>query len=188
MPLPTLHTDRLILRPFVPGDAGQVAELAGDRLIADTTLNIPHPYEEPMAVEWISGHADGFRAGANAVFAISRSESSGPIGAIGLTVDERFSKAELGYWIGRPYWNNGFATEAAHRLVDYGFAELKLNRIAAQHLVRNPASGRVMQKIGMRHEGTLRQGTVKWGIFEDLEIYAILRSECVQSGGDHGES
>lgn len=61
--------------------------------------------------------------------------------------------------------------------MEFGFREFGLNRITARHLVRNPASGRVMQKIGMTHEGTLRQDSVKWGQFEDLEIYGILRSE-----------
>jgi RimJ/RimL family protein N-acetyltransferase len=173
----TLFSKRLVLRPFDESDASTVQQLAGAREIADTTLNIPHPYEDGIAEQWITDHQDQFRAGTHAVFAITKRESGPLIGAIGLTIDDAIKKAELGYWIGLPFWNKGYATEAASRLVAYGFEDLALNRIAAQHLARNPASGRVMQKLGMSHEGTLRQGTMKWGKFEDLEVYAILGSE-----------
>jgi len=173
----TLFSKRLVLRPFDAGDATTVQQLAGAREIADTTLNIPHPYEDGMAEQWIADRQGSFRAGTHAVFAITKRASDQLIGAIGLTIDEAIKKAELGYWVGLPFWNKGYATEAAIRLVAYGFEDLALNRIAAQHLARNPASGRVMQKLGMSHEGTLRQGTMKWGKFEDLEVYAILSSD-----------
>ena len=79
--------------------------------------------------------------------------------------------------IGVDYWNNGYATEAARRIVEFGFNGLELNRIGAKTLKRNTTSGRVLQKLGMKHEGTIRQGKMKWGKFEDLELYGILKSE-----------
>lgn len=181
MEQPTLKTARLALRPFDGGDAADVQTLAGDRAIADTTLRIPHPYENGMAEEWIARHRAEFEAGALVVFAMERAADRSLIGAISLTIERGFRKAELGYWVGKPYWNEGYATEAARRIVGYGFDELGLNRIAAHHLVRNPASGRVMQNIGMRHEGTLREATIKWGRFEDLELYSLLRKEWQSS-------
>lgn len=177
MQQPTLHSKRLVLRPFNIDDAAVVQRLAGEREIADTTLSIPHPYEDGMAEQWISQHRDLFQAGTNAVFALEAGDSRDVIGAMGLTIDRNFDKAELGYWIGRPHWNCGYATEAGQRMLEYGFRELQLNRIAARHLVRNPASGRVMRKLGMHYEGTLRQDTIKWGAYEDLAIYSILRSD-----------
>lgn len=180
---PKFVTDRLILRSFEKRDAPEVQSLAGDRAIADTTLTIPHPYEDGVAEQWIAQHRGQFEAGTHAVFAIELGDDRRLVGAISLTIDRDFSKAELGYWIGQPFWNRGYATEAARRIVGYAFDELELNRIASRHLVRNPASGRVMQKIGMRHEGTLREDTVKWGRFEDLELYSLLRSEW-RSGCD----
>lgn len=158
-------------------DAAIVQQLAGEYAIADTTLNIPHPYEEGMAEQWISDHSDQFEAGTSAVFAIVRRDSHHLTGAIGLTIERDFNKAELGYWVGKPYWNQGYATEAASLIIAYGFEQLKLNRIDARHLVRNPASGRVMQKIGMIREGTLRQHTIKWGKYEDLHLYGLLKDE-----------
>lgn len=159
-------------------------ELAGDRAIADTTLSIPHPYEDGMAEQWIAEHRSQFEAGTHAVFAVELLDDHRLVGAVSLTIDLDFMKAELGYWIGRPFWNEGYATEAARRIVRYAFDDLGLNRISSRHLVRNPASGRVMQKIGMRHEGTLREDTVKWGRFEDLEMYGLLRSERQAAGAD----
>ena len=177
MDQPTLHSSRILLRPFSLDDAATVKSLAGEYEIADTTLSIPHPYEDGMAEEWISGHDEQFRAGTNAIFAIVPRKSLELIGAVSLTVAKDVHKAELGYWIGKPYWNQGYATEAATSIIDYGFRHLRLNRIVARHFVRNPASGRVMQKVGMVQEGTLRKDLIKWGEFEDLHLYGLLRDE-----------
>jgi [ribosomal protein S5]-alanine N-acetyltransferase len=174
---PALKTERLLLRPFTLADAPDVLRLAGDRDIASTTLNIPHPYEPGMAEAWISTHPDAFDRGETVTFALARRADKTLIGAIGLRLEPEHRLAELGYWVGKPYWNQGFATEAARAVIGYGFEELGLNRIYASHLARNPASGRVMQKAGLVYEGRLRQRILKWGVFEDLEIYAILRSD-----------
>jgi RimJ/RimL family protein N-acetyltransferase len=172
-----IETEQLVLRPFTASDAGRVQELAGDKDIASTTLNIPHPYEDGMAEEWLATHQDRFRKGESAIFAITHRDSAELIGAIGLEIARDHNRAEMGYWIGKPYWNNGFCTEAAHAIVEYGFSELGIRRIQATHLKRNPASGRVMQKIGMVHEGCLREHVVKWGVAEDLEIYGLIAAE-----------
>ena len=87
------------------------------------------------------------------------------------------ANAEMGYWIGKPYWNRGYGTEAAGGVLRYAFEQLGLNRVYAAHFRRNPASGRIMQKIGMTYEGCLRQHIKKWDTFEDMEYYGILRSE-----------
>lgn len=174
---PQLKTARLLLRPFTPQDAPHVQKLAGHKAIADTTLHIPHPYPDGLAERWISTHAPRFRDGRGAIFAITLPENGLAIGSIGLVIVPDHQRAEMGYWLGRPYWGQGYTTEAAYELLRFGFAELGLNRIYATHLSRNPASGRVMQKVGMQYEGTQRQHVLKWGQFEDLKLYSILRSE-----------
>lgn len=174
---PTLETGRLILRPFALTDAPAVKRLAGDREMASTTLNIPHPYEDGMAEKWISAHQQQFEKGELVNFAVTLRPDGSLIGAMGLRITPAHFHAELGYWIGKPYWNHGYATEAAKVVVRYGFEVAGLNRIHAHHFTRNPASGRVMQKIGMKHEGRMRQFVKKWDAFEDLEMYAILRSD-----------
>ena len=99
------------------------------------------------------------------------------IGGAGLRVDEANHNAELGYWIAVPHWGHGYATEAARAMVGYGFEQLGLNRIFASHFGHNPASGRVLQKVGMRHEGCQRQHIRKWDQLVDLELYGMLRAE-----------
>ncbi len=174
-----IRTQRLLLRPFRPSDAARVQLLAGEKEVASTTINIPHPYEDGMAEAWIAGQAESLASGEGIVFAVdlpSRT-AEGLIGAIGLVVDLGSLRAEMGYWIGMPYWGRGLATEAAHAVLRYGFEELGLERIHAHHFARNPASGRVLEKIGMKYEGCLRRHVRKWGRYEDLAMFGILREE-----------
>ncbi len=180
---PLLETNRLILRSFQLSDAIRVQLLAGDKAIASTTLAIPHPYEDGMAEEWIRTHKEEFENGKFINFAIVLKESNELIGAIGLTLNQEHVHAELGYWIGKPYWNQNYCTEAAKEVIRYGFETLNLHRIHAMHLSRNPASGKVMSKIGMRHEGTRHEHIFKWDVFEDVELYGLLGSEFEQARG-----
>jgi RimJ/RimL family protein N-acetyltransferase len=177
MMLPQLHTPRLILRPFTLADAPDVRCLAGDRAIADTTLNVPHPYGEGMAEAWIATHAEAFASGQRASFAITRRSDNALLGAISLMTIQSEHQAELGYWVGKPYWSQGYCTEAARAIVQYAFDELKLIRVHACHLSRNPASGAVMRKLGMQHEGRRRLHARKWDRFEDMELYGLLASD-----------
>jgi len=111
-------------------------------------------------------------------FAITHRQEGFFIGGIGLNnIDKQSELAEIGYWIGKPYWGKGYGTEAAHAVLQYGFEVLRLNRVHSKHFSNNPASGRIMQKIGMKHEGCQRQQFKKWGTFVDFELYGILRSE-----------
>ena len=174
---PTIDTPRLTLRPFRLTDAPAVQRLASDRDIASTTQHIPHPYEAGMAEEWIGTHQARYERGEGVTFAIVRRADNALIGAVGLRVDQQHNHDELGAWIGKPYWNQGYCTEADAAVVRYGFEVLGLNRIYASHFKRNPASGRVLQKIGMVHEGCQRQHIQKWDVFEDLELFGMLKSE-----------
>ncbi|UCE04405.1 MAG: GNAT family N-acetyltransferase [bacterium] len=173
-----LQTNRLILRLFTLEDAPAVQRLAGEKDIAATTLHIPHPYEDGMAEEWIGKHQEEYEKGEQVTFAIVHREEKYLVGAIGLSgIREEHERAEIGYWIGKPYWNQDYCTEAVKAVLQYSFDVLKLNRVYARHFKRNPASGRVMQKVGMKYEGCLRQHFKKWGNFEDSEMYGILREE-----------
>lgn len=173
----TITTKRLKLRQFDLSDAIEVQRLAGEFEIADTTLLIPHPYEDGLAEEWIKSHEEKIASGAEFIFAIVRCDRDHLVGSIGLKINTDHENAELGYWIGKPHWNLGFATEAAEAILRFGFGELKLERIHAHYLARNPASGKVMQKLGMQREGRLRNHVRKWGKLEDMEMYGILKSE-----------
>jgi ribosomal-protein-alanine N-acetyltransferase len=182
---PTLRTARLILRPFSLSDAPTVQQLAGVAAVADSTLTIPHPYQDGIAEAWIKGHEPAYGRGESIVFAIAQKDG-GLVGAINLRLELTHNRGELGYWIGVPFWGKGYATEAVSAVIDYGFSTLELNRIEARHLSRNPASGRVMQKAGMRHEGHQRQHVKKNGRFEDLDYYGIVRTDRGQAAGLQG--
>lgn len=175
--IPILETKRLRLRPFTLHDAPEVQNLAGNKSIADTTLNIPHPYEDGVAEEWISTHQDEFASGQGITFAITRKEDGSLVGAISLLKVLKNHQAEIGYWIGRPYWDGGVCTEAAEAVLRYAFTVLFLIRIHAQHMSRNPASGRVMEKLGMQYEGTRIKHALKGGSFDNMELYGILKEE-----------
>jgi RimJ/RimL family protein N-acetyltransferase len=180
--LPTIGTEQLILRPFTLADVPEVQKLAGDWEVASRTMEIiPHPYEDGMAEEWIITHQNNFANGIDITLAITHREGKYLIGAIALTRNQQFENAFIGYWLGKIYWNKGYCTEASKAMLKYGFEVLSLNRIFASHLSRNPASGRVMLKTGMRYEGHWKQHAKVWGEFEDLEWYGILRSEYLEA-------
>lgn len=166
-----------MLRPLALADAKTVERLAGDRRIADTTLLIPHPYTEGAAEAFISGVTKDWADGKSAVFAIAWAETAELCGTIGLSIEQKHNRAEMGYWVGVPFWGRGVCTEAASKLIEFGFNTLHFHRIHAHHFTRNPASGRVMQKLGMQHEGHLRQHVKKWDQYEDVEFYGLLRDE-----------
>jgi RimJ/RimL family protein N-acetyltransferase len=174
---PTIETERLILRPFELSDAADIQRMAGAKEVAAPTLNIPHPYEDGLAERWIETHQPNFEQGIQLNLAITLRADGTLVGAVGLGIQRQHDRAELGYWVGVPYWRNGYCTEAARAVVRYGFEELKLNRIEAHHFASNPASGRVMQKIGMTREGFLRQAIKKWDRYEDMVCYSLLREE-----------
>jgi len=174
-----LETSRLLLRPLSVEDAPAMARLAGRREIADTTLAIPHPYSEDQAREWLKAQVMASTPNqSEIIFASTLKEDGRLIGTIGLReIDRVHSLAEMGFWVSVDSWGQGYATEAATALLHFAFEELALNRVFACHMVRNPASGRVLEKIGMRREGLLRQRVRKWGAFEDIAILAILRQD-----------
>ena len=175
---PTLTTNRLTLRPFVLEDAWDVERLAGMREIADTTLNIPHPYPVGAATRWIETHAPAWAAGTGVVYAIVETSSGKLAGVVSLMqIHREYRRAELGYWIAVDHWNKGYATEASEALLDFGFHALGLHRVESHHFVRNAASGKVMQKLGMKQEGIERDWAMKWDRYESLVRYAILEPE-----------
>lgn len=190
MSLPTLTTQRLSLRPFTLTDAPTVQKLCGAYEVAAKTLSVPYPYPDGVAEAWIASHTPDWENRTWITLALTpRKDDAQPpdvMGAISLMLHLAHQRAELAYWLGMPYWNQGYMTEAARTLVQYGFEELKLNRVEATHYRSNPASGRVMQKIGMQQEGLRRQQTLRFGRFEDCVVYGLLASDWKKKRIDHG--
>lgn len=172
-------TQRLILRRLRPDDAPHMVTLAGDYEVAKMTLNIPHPYPADDAVKFIERSQHAWDAGERYGFAIVLKETDTFIGVIGIIPELQHYRAGVGYWIGKPFWGKGYVTEALQRVIQFGFETLDLNRIDASYRTDNPASGRVMEKVGMRHEGTFRQVMFRDGAYSDLSYRAILREEYI---------
>ena len=172
-----LRTARLVLRPLDGRDADALLALAGAFEIADTTATIPHPYLPEHARMFLALDAAERAAGGAARFAV-RHDGGELVGVAGLhRIDRDQLSAELGYWIGVPWWGRGYATEAAAAVVRHGFDELGLHKIHAHYLARNPASGKVLERIGMRREGLLREEVRKWDRYEDVVVCGVIRSD-----------
>jgi RimJ/RimL family protein N-acetyltransferase len=171
-----LRTERLLMRAPVMEDAAAIQELVSAWEIARATLHIPHPYPENGAEEWLKRSEDNLSRGIY-TFGLTLKSDGSYIGTMGLHVDDVHQHAEVGYWIGVPYWNQGYATEALTRLIQFGFKTVGLQRIFAQYFADNPASRRVMEKSGMNYEGTMRQHIQKWAEFKDLGICGIVRAD-----------
>ena len=187
-PQPILKTERLLLRPFVMSDAAAIRGIVNNEAVASTMRSMVLPYTEEMARQWLATQGDIWKSQAAAVFGIcwNPQETAGDsqnhsspllIGGIALEITKEDEKGEVGFWIDQSHWGKGVATEAAAEVVKFGFEKLRLHKIVAFHMVRNPASGRVMEKLGMRKEGMFRDHVKKSGQFEDSVAYGILASD-----------
>jgi [ribosomal protein S5]-alanine N-acetyltransferase len=171
------ETERLILRRLEKDDALRIQQFAGAYEVAYNTLMMPHPYEDGLAEGFIESVNEDWDKGQSYTFCIAGKSDNLLMGVIGINPVESNRNAEIGYWIGVPFWNKGYVTEAARRVLQFGFEDLNLNRIHAAYFKRNPASGRIMEKLGMTYEGTMRQHYLRFGEFVDVGYYSILRSE-----------
>lgn len=172
-----LETERLLLRPLTSDDSDRIEELAGEYDVAKSTLNIPHPYPKGSAFQFIESIQSAEQNNKIVMFAIVHKELQQLIGLINLNLSIPYQRGELAYWIGKPYWGNGYGTEAAKALLKYGFNQLKLNKIFAASFTSNTGSWKVMEKIGLKYEGTLKQHVSRFGQFYDLTYYGLLKDE-----------
>jgi len=147
---PVLETARLLLRAPRLDDAQALAALANDRRIAENTARIPHPYGLADAQSFLR-HLDNSER--EIAFAITLADDT-LIGLCGLQ-DERGETPEIGYWLGVPYWGQGYATEAVRALIDHAFEDIGLERLEAGARVSNPASRRVLEKCGFQWSGVI---------------------------------
>lgn len=178
--LPVLETDRLILRPVLKRDAKDIFAYASDPEVARYVLWEPHRTvaDTRSYIRYIRAL---YRRGFPASWAVTLRETGRVIGTIGfMWYSEASCSAEVGYSFSRAFWNRGIATEALSAVIRSVFASLPVNRLEAQHDLRNPASGRVMEKCGMRKEGILRQRMKNKGEFIDTVLWSILRSDLEQ--------
>jgi len=172
--LPTIETKRLILRKCERKDIPAMYAVASNPNVTKYVMWNPHESIE-TTMEFVEGMLAQYADGTCHAWAICDRRTDAFMGLISLTsVKEKHRKCELGYWIGESYWGNGYMSEAAGALVDYLFHTLGMHRVSAGHLAENSASGRVMQKIGMRYEGVRREDVYLDGKYHDTVRYAII--------------
>jgi len=182
IPQPILRTLRLELRPFRSTDANRVAELANDEELSRNLRSFEYPYSLEDANNWLGELPLEWEQGKSAVFGVVRCATEGRpnelVGAIGIVLDPQSNRGELGYWIGRNYWGQGIATEASQSMLDFAFSQLGLNKVVAECLDRNPASARVMEKVGMVQEGFLEKHFRKNAAdgYSDVRVFGLLKA------------
>lgn len=172
--LPVLRTPRLALRPFRADDAPALFRYASDpRVTRFLRFRTHRSLAETRAAIRLMQAGKRFLA-----WAITRREGGEVIGSCGFVPPNReHRRGEIDYWLGEQHWGRGYATEAVTALIGYGFRGLRLNRVEAFCMPRNAASGRVLEKAGMKYEGLLRQYERIKGRYVDFRVYGILREE-----------
>jgi RimJ/RimL family protein N-acetyltransferase len=171
---PVLITERLVLRPPHEDDVPELSVLANNRRLAAMLARMPHPYGEHEARAFLRSTRDHSRSGAT--YALTLADSGAFIGCAGL--DVRSEGLELGYWIGEPYWRHGYATEAAHALVDLAFRATAIDVLNVSCRVLNAASRRVIHKCGFQYAGQGMMDSLVAGKVP-IERYRLDRSTWV---------
>ena len=175
---PVLKTPRLLLRPLKLSDASAIQKAASARKIADTMISLPHPYPPGEAERYIARQQDERKTGHSFTFTIEQQVEGLFCGLVEVRdIDREHSQGELSFWLTVEAWGQGYMSEAVQEVVRYVFEDFGLNRLYAYHMTRNPATGRVLEKNGFKQEGLLHQRVRKWGQFEDVALWAILRQE-----------
>ena len=150
-----LRTQRLIMRPPLPEDALQIAERIGLKDVAWNLGRAPYPYQLSDAEDWLEKIPQGWAENSAYVLVITR-PNDGVIGCVGLDA-KPMDIWEIGYWLGKPWWGRGYVTEAATALMDWAEKDIGLSKFASGHFVDNPASGRVLIKLGFEPVGETEQ-------------------------------
>eukprot|EP00461_Guttulinopsis_vulgaris_P009664 UN09735 len=173
-----IETSRLILRLPHYDDVPAMVDVYNNKMMYETTLSLPYPYTEEHArgfIEFCRNKADTLTH-----FAVIDKQTGEFLGGVSFGITPKHQQAEVAWSIAEKHWGKGYCTEAAQALIDYGFTHKSLIKIFGRHFTNNPASGRVMMKIGMKHEGVLRSHVIKEGEAHDLYMYGILREEWEQ--------
>ncbi len=166
-----LEADSCLMRPLQTLDIARIRCYASAIEIAENTF-VPHPYPAAAASEFVETARENWRINEAFVFAIVEKSTGAFTGVMGIHPKAAHNYAEVGYWIGKPFWGRGLASAALRLIIEFGFERLQLNRIEAGHFPHNPASGRVMQKANMRYEGRHRQAIFHREAYKDFLLYS----------------
>jgi RimJ/RimL family protein N-acetyltransferase len=174
---PILETDRLVLSEITSQDIPTIVDYLQDKVISDNTATIPYPYNEGHAEFWLNLCKDAFENNKGHNFAI-RNKKNEFLGSIGIHNKEN-NTAEIGYWVGLPNWNKGYATEASKAILSFGFSSLELDEIYGDVYPHNHASAIVLEKVGMIKKEILKDYVKKGEDTFDLIRYSILKKDFI---------
>ena len=179
MTLEPLHCDRIVLRQAKPDDISRLTNCLSDPKVNRWLVRVPKPYREEHARQWVKSNSGRIKKGEALPYSIEHVESGILIGGISLNnINQRDKSAELGYWIAREFWGEGYATEAVRLLCRYGFSrKVSLHRIYAWVHSENHGSFRVLEKIGFVREGVGRQASNVTGRWKDDYLYGLLKTD-----------
>lgn len=177
--IPTLKTERLLLRPFCAEDAAAVQAHCSEWKIARMLSRVPHPYTRDMAEDWIASHESDWNSGHEITFCIDPGGAAA--GAVSLR-RKGMGVYVLGYWLGEHWWGKGLATEAARRAVRFAFEELGADRLVSGHFLDNPESGRVLKKCGFRFTGESMEHCAARGVAVTHRNFECWRDEAQGRG------
>ena len=178
--IPILNDSQLTLRPFIIADAPKVQEMASNYDLYRTTLNLPRPYELETALEWINSHSNNAFEFGFYTWAIVDHTQSTLVGCLSLGQNLKNKTAEVGYWIGEEFWGRGYGTRATQLAIHFAFKTLKINKLIGRYFCVNPASGKIMDKCGMKFEGIQKESIYKDQTYHDIGFYGLLRSEWLK--------
>jgi RimJ/RimL family protein N-acetyltransferase len=169
--------EQIHLSEFQPSDQAACLEQLQEKEIYDRTLRIPYPYTETDFQEWLRIVERTTQQQGRAVHWAIRNEGSLLIGGCGFDSFQvgQSHRAEVGYWLAKPYWGRGIMTAVVHRLCEFAFAEFGLVKITAHVFAGNVASARVLEKCGFVQEDYLRRHYFKDGRYLDSRLFSLLK-------------
>lgn len=170
-----LTTERLYLRKISLDDTKTLFNILKDKDVASTTLNLPYPCSLKDCQELIEAYINEQELKKTIRWAITKKEENDVIGVIRLTLNFDFNSGELGFWMGKKYWRNGYTFEATEKVIGFGFNKLNLNRMEAHSMVENNSSINLLNKLGFQREGFHPELVIKWGEYKDVITFGLLK-------------
>lgn len=168
-----LETERVSFRYFKKSDIDDLVKICNDEIF-NQFIPLPYPYDENDAKFWIAKMPQKRKYGLEYDFAVIKKDDKALIGSISLTIDKKYACGELGCWIARPFWGQGYATEVMKKIIEFSFANIGLHKVYAKCYKENIASAKVIQKCGLTKIGVLTEHALKNGKFHDCILFELV--------------